>query len=256
MDIDSTIDNICNEIKNGKNKNNSDSLQDQQTTKKRGAINKGLTQQLKKEFKEDRKQFRNIKQPDNFSGDLIEHCSGDVVNLDNIKEFKEAYQLTCDSILNQFAADNADLVKKHPYNWYKKLLLEIKQNVPPVSYKDIDKLIVIWDILSNLLDSIGLYITFETFEKMTKVYKYQLENMGKVNPKYIEFVKKINKDCDSSLINELAYNPYNQTNKIFIAKVHGIIEKTETKTIEVNHNIKNYDNIAAYRLQDQQQRQQ
>ena len=268
MDLDKTILDICNDIKNDKKtaKNNDFGQdQDKNTQKnmdlvqpgfveheKRGRKNKGFTNKHYLEFKDDRKKFREVKQPNNFNSEIVEHVQGEIIQDDNIKAFAEMYKLTCYSILDNFLSDNIELTKKHPYTWYKKLLLEIKKNVPAITYKDIDKIIVVWDILSDLLDDIGLYITYETFEKMTKIYKYQLENMQKVNPKYIELCKKINKDCDTSLINELQYNPYNQTNKMFIAKVHGIIEKTEPKTIEVNHNIKNYDNISNYRLSDNQ----
>ena len=100
------------------------------------------------------------------------------------------------------------------------------------------------------MESIGLYITYETFEKVTGIYKYQLRDREKLNTKYSEFLKKITNDCDSALINEIQYNPFNQTNKIFIAKVHGIIEKTEPKTIEVNHNISNFRNISKYRIEE------
>ena len=53
-------------------------------------------------------------------------------------------------------------------------------------------------------------------------------------------------DYQNGLTSDLAYNPYSQPNKIFLAKVQGIIEKTEPKQIEVNHNIRNYDSLPMY----------
>lgn len=262
-DFENVINGICEDLKKPKKtaKNNNlgqdqaqksikNEFPEKQKTENRGRKNRGITNSNYEEFKKDRTKFRQIKQPESFNHEIIEKIQGEVIQNNDIEQFKELYKLTCYDILDKFIADNTELVKKHPYNWYKKLLLEIKKAVPPVTYKDIDKLMAIWDILSDLLDSIGLYITYESFEKMTKVYKYQLENSKKLNSKYISFVQKINKDCDSAIINELQYNPYNQTNKIFIAKSHGIVEKTEPKQIEVNHNIRNYDNISNYRIQD------
>ena len=104
---------------------------------------------------------------------------------------------------------------------------------------------VVWDSLSELLNSIGLYMTWGAFEQLTGIYKYQIEKKSGegLNQKYIEFLQKILKDCDTALIGELQYNPYNQTNKIFLAKVAGHVEKTETKQIEVHHDIRNYDTL-------------
>lgn len=260
MDIDSTINNICNEIKSGKNKNNSDISQDQPQKAKRGRKNSGLTQLHKKEYNDKRKLekklLRNADNIKDFSqSPIIEKISGDIV-VDDLNNFADLYILTCDSVLDDFKSNNTELIKKHPYMWYKNLLIELKKNVPAISIKDIDKMYIVWDCLKYLLNSIGLYITYEIFQDFTKIYDYQIKKYVGLSPKYADFMQKIINDKNNQLINEIAYNPYNQTNKIFLAKVNGIIEKTETKTIEVNHNIKNYDNIAAYRIQDQQQPQQ
>ncbi len=217
----------------------------------RGRKNRGLTKKHYEEFKNDRKAFRKIKHADNFSQDIIERVAGDVVNDQDLNQFKELYTLTCDSILDDFRQNNPELIKKHPYNYYKKILAALKEATPRVGPDEIDKLIIIWDCLTLLLDDIGLYITYESFEKVTGVYKDQLKSRCGLSPKYADFCKKINKDVDGALINELQYNPYNQTNKMFIAKVHGIIEKTEPKQIEVTHNIQSFSNIAQYRLDDQ-----
>ena len=67
------------------------------------------------------------------------------------------------------------------------------------------------------------------------------------SPKYADFVKIINIDTKSAMIGELSYNPYNQTNKIFLAKAqHGMVENTSPKVIEVNHNIRNYENLPMF----------
>lgn len=216
----------------------------------RGRKNRGLTKKHYEEFKKDRKAFRKIKHAETFKPEIIERVAGDVVNNDDINQFKELYSLTCESILDDFRQNNPELIKKHPYNYYKKILQTLKESTPKILPDDIDKLIIIWDCLTKLLDDIGLYITYESFEKVTGVYKDQLKSRAGLSPKYADFCKKINKDVDGALINELQYNPYNQTNKMFIAKVHGIIEKTEPKQVEVTHTIQNYDNISRYRLDD------
>lgn len=210
---------------------------------KRGRKNKNLTDSHYKEYKEDKKKFRQVKQNNNFN---IECVGGEVVDVGSISEFKELYKLTCFDCLEKFIEDNTELAKKPPFLWYKRILLDIKKNTPKITYKDLNKCVAVWDILTELMDYIGLYITYETFEKVTSIYKYQLENMAVLSTEYKEFVKKINIERDSALLNELQYNPYNQTNKIFIAKSHGIVEKTEPKTIEVNHNIRNYDSLPLF----------
>ena len=266
MDLDKTILDICNDIKNDKktakntvfgqdqdkkpNKNNDLVKPGFKEYEKRGRKNKGYTKQNKSDYNQYRIDLRNTENIKSFSDSSIEVIQGEIIQDNDLNQFKELYQTTCDCVLEEFKNNNTELCKKHAYMWYKPLLLELKKHVPEVTYKDIDKLYIVWDCLSDLLNSIGLYITIESFLLFTKIYDYQLKNMESVNPKYIDFRKKILSDRDSQLLNEIALNPYNQTNKIFLAKVHGYVEKTEPKTIEVNHNIKNYDNISNYRLSD------
>lgn len=221
--------------------------QAQQTQKKetKGRKNRGQTLKSYENFKQEYKTFRRIEQPEKFNSDLIERVSGEIVE-DSAENFEELYKLTCDSILNQFIEENAELVKKHPYNWYKRLLIQLKKNTPKIYPDDIDKCLIVWEQLKELLNSIGLYITYEAFEQLTSIYKYQLKDRQKLNPKYSDFLKKIEIDSNTALIGELSYNPYNQTNKIFLAKVHGIIEKTEPKQIEVHHDIRNYNNLPMF----------
>lgn len=242
MDIDRIVEDSLENRKNGLDQAKKSALK----TEKRGRKNRGLTSEHYEAIKQNRKDFRAIKQGDNFN---IEKCSGEVVG-DSTAEFAELYKLTCYSCLDSFLVENSELSKKPPFLWYKRVLLDIKKNTPKISYKDLNKCIAVWDVLAELMDYIGLYITYETFEKVTSIYKYQLEKMAELSPLYKDFVKKINIERDSALLNELQYNPYNQTNKIFIAKSHGIIEKTETKTIEVNHNIRNYDSLPMYQNED------
>lgn len=235
MDIDNMISGVVGDL-----------LQDQQPEIKknetRGRKNRGLTNSHYDLKKKTYRDFNAIKQGDNF---IIEKVAGEVVQGD--PDFKELYTLTCFDCLERFQNDNADLAKKAPFIWYKRVLQDIKKHTPKISYKELNKCAAVWDVLTDLMDYIGLYITYETFEKVTNVYKYQLEKMAGLSPEYKEFLQKINIERDSALLNELQYNPYNQTNKIFIAKSHGIIEKTETKTIEVNHNIRNYDSLPMYK---------
>lgn len=228
---------------------NTDSSADQaqQTPKKetKGRKNRGQTLSNYEEYKKDLRVFRHTEQPEKFNSDLIERVSGEIVE-DSSENFEELYKLTCDSILTQFIEENTELVKKHPYNWYKRLLIQLKKNTPKIYPDEIDKCFIVWDALKELLNTIGLYITYEAFEMLTNIYKYQLKDRQELSPKYREFLKKIEIDSNTALIGELSYNPYNQTNKIFLAKVHGIVEKTEPKQIEVHHDIRNYNNLPMF----------
>lgn len=181
-----------------------------------------------------------------------ERVTGEVVEIENIKEFKELFRTTCSAALEQFTSDNPELTKKHPYNWYKRLLIEIKHNTPKIDIHNIDKLVVVWEALGELLYSIGLYPTKEVFYIFIGAYEYQFKKLAELNPKYTDFLQKISIEANNALISELHNNPYNQTNKIFLAKVNGFVEQTAPKTVEVNHHIKQYDDIAGYRLEDSQ----
>ena len=67
------------------------------------------------------------------------------------------------------------------------------------------------------------------------------------SPKHKAFLEKIYKDSEKALLSELQANPYNQTNKIFLAKaLYGYVEKTEPKQIEVHHDIKNYGSLPMF----------
>ena len=77
-----------------------------------------------------------------------------------------------------------------------------------------------------------------------------MKNKEELSPKYKAFNEKIDIERDSDLLNELQYNPYNQTNKIFVAKVHGFVEKTEPKKIEVVHNVPQFNSIERYKLEE------
>lgn len=252
MDIDNLISGAVGESLQDTKKPLDQAKKSTLKAEKRGRKNRGLTSEHYEIKKQDRKDFRAVKQGDNFN---IEKCSCEVVG-DSTAEFAELYKLTCYSCLDSFLVENSELSKKPPFIWYKRVLLDIKKNTPKISYKDLDKCVAVWDILADFMDYIGLYITYETFEKVTSIYKYQLEKMAELSPLYKDFIQKINIERDSALLNELQYNPYNQTNKIFIAKSHGIVEKTDTKTIEVNHNIRNYDSLPMFSsdfLEDHQQ---
>lgn len=254
MDIDNLISGAVGESLQDAKK----PLDQAKKTDKRGRKNKGLTDAHYAETKKKmRKEYRAFKYTKNSSSfEVVEAVRGEVVSYNNLKEFKELYSLTCSAVLEEFKENNSELVKKAPFLWYKLVLLDIKKNVPSINADEIEKCVAVWDCLSDLLYSIGLYPTFEIFSYMTNIYKYQLEKRQNLSPKYMEFLKKINIEADNALISELAYNPYNQTNKIFLAKVHGIVEKSEPKTIEVNHNIRNYDSLPMFSsnfLEDHQQ---
>ena len=215
--------------------------------RKTGRPNKGLTKQYFKERNAIKREFHQVQQPETFNDSIIERVMGEIIDENEINQFKELYITTCDTILVNFMESHPEYIKIHPYNYYKKILLEIKRNTPKITADDIEKCFVVWDALKDLLNEIGLYITLETFETVTGIYKYQLEDRAKVSPRHAELCKKIYVERDTALINELSYNPYNQTNKIFLAKVHGIVEKTEPKQIEVHHDIRNYNALPMFR---------
>lgn len=190
-----------------------------------------------------------LKTPNSPKG--VEVVNGEIIGDNDLTYFKELFENACINTLQTFKEENPELVKKHPYNWHKQLLIKLKSSTPGVSYEELDKLIIIWDCLKELLYNIGLYPTFELFSIFTGVYKYQLENRYGLNTKYLEFRKKIIDDTNNGLLNDLHSCPYNQTNKIFLAKTRGIIEQTAPKQIEVSHRIENYDNISKYRLESE-----
>lgn len=211
-----------------------------------GRKNRGDTRKHQLERNKFRRDLLAVPTAPDFNDDIIERVQGEIVVDDDLSQFKELYMTTCQTVLDKFLSDNPDLKPGQNYIWYKRLLIELKQNVPEVTYKDIDKLYIIWDCLTWLLNTIGLYITFEAFSLFTHVYDYQLKKMEEVNPKYGDFRKKITIERDNALVSELSYNPYNQTNKIFLAKTHGIIEKTEAKQIEVHHDVRVYDSLPMF----------
>ena len=251
---DKTIDNLINEIAHETPNFSEDQNQKNAPSKQetRGRKNRGATKEHYEELKESYREFRRVPQNDSFNNDIVERVSGEIIEPDDVETFKELYRLTCYSVLEDFQKENEELCKKGAYMWYKRVLIKIKANVPKITADDIEKAWAVWDVLKEFLEYIGLYITYETFENVTSIYKYQLEDRQKLSARYGEFLKKINIERDSALLNELQYNPYNQTNKMFIAKVHGIIEKTEPKTIEVNHHIENFESISAYRLTEKE----
>ena len=216
---------------------------------KAGRKNKGISKlhkQINNKFLYD--EGRRVFNAPNSPEPPVEKLTGEIIDTDNLEQFRDYFLMQCNDTLTDFKANNPELIKKHVYNWHKQLLIELKHNTPRVGPEELDKLIIVWDCLKELLYYIGLYPTFELFSIFTGVYKYQLENRWGLNPKYIEFKQKITADVNNGLINDLHNNPFNQTNKIFLAKTRGIIEQTAPKTIEVKHQITNYDDISSYRL--------
>ena len=227
---------------------------DARKIKHSGRPNLGLTKEHADEWNKFRRDLRNTPQPKLFNNEIVEKVEGEIVQEEDAEQFKELYKLTCYSVLDEFSRNNEDLVKKHPYAWYKKVLIRIKEQTPRVEKEELDKLIAIWDVLKIFMADIGLYITYETFQNMANIYDYQIVKLAELNPKYREFREKIFYERDCALVDELQHNPFNQTNKIFIAKCHGIIEKTEQKTIEVVHTAKRLDDIPIFGIEDQEEK--
>ena len=222
---------------------------------KSGRKNRGQTNRNKrehsKEYAEIQRDIRRAENSKDFPNEIIEKVQGEVIGREDTEGFKECYSLTCESILEQFQTDNEELCKKHPSNWNKQLLVQIKRNVPKVNIEDLERLEAVWDVLKELVLSIGLNPTMENFFFITNTYKDMFEKRAELSPEYRTFLEKIYKDSRDSLINDLNNNPYNQTNKIFLAKsVYGIVEKTEPKQIEVHHDIRQYDNLPMFGTSD------
>ena len=260
MDIDNVLKDSLNDVLE---ENTKDFCQDQNKNafqtrgkgeksgrKNRGITNKSYDEKLQ-EFNKERKELGRTENAQAFSGEIVEKVQGEIIEKDDLKAFQECYKLTCESVLEQFRIDNEELTKKHPSNWNKQLLVQIKRNVPKVGIEDIDKLKVVWEVLKDLVLTIGLNPTMENFFYITNTYREQYEKRKELNPKYSEFVQQIYNDSRDALVNELHNNPYTQTNKYFLAKsIYGIIEKTEPKQIEVHHDIRQYDNLPMFRTSE------
>lgn len=236
MNLEESINNICSDIRKGEKTAKNSTLARSDQTKK-GRKNQGLTDIHRNEYNALKKEeYRTFKS--------IPHYDAEIVNIEDLNQFKELYQTTCTDVLINFSTNNEELVKKHPNMWYKRLLLDLKRNTPKLSIDNIDKLIIVWDCMRDLLNYIGLYMTYEVFRKVTDIEKKSLESRTELSPKYNDFLQKIYNDCKDDLQAEIYYSPLNSVNKIYLNKsVYGVIEKTEQKTIEVNHNIRNYNNL-------------
>lgn len=218
-------------------------------------LNKGLTYKSKIEYSTNKnncnREFYGIHQKNSFKPEIVENIEkiqGEIIDSDDLNQFKELYTLTCQTVLDNFMTDNADLTKKYAHSWFRRLLLEIKKNTPKLTANDIDKLPIVWDCISYIMDTIGLFMTYECFYKVTGIDKKLIENRKGVNQKYIDFLAKIYTDCRSALENELYYSPFNTVSKMFMAKsVYGIIEKTEPKQIEIHHDITNYNALPMFK---------
>lgn len=217
-----------------------------------GQKNHGITNksrmQYRKEYAAEKTNFMYMPQPEEFT---IEKVNGEIIAQDDLQAFQELYTLTCHDVLQQFKADNADLIKKPSYMWYKPLLVQIKRNVPAVGVEELEKLEIIWACLFDFLLDIGMHPTIQTFEYMTGIYKYKLEKMQDLRPGYADFLKRIYQESKSALIDELQHNPYSQTNKIFIAKsYYGLQEDKPVQHIEIHHDIRNIDNLPMFSNSD------
>ena len=127
LNIDNLIEDIADEVReNGdfcqdQNKKNASSNGERET---RGRKNQGKTQKHYLEFKESRKEFRNIPQ-NGFSNEIIEKVNGEIIEHENRENFKECYSLTWYAVLDKFLQDNEERAKKSVFMWYKRVLIEI-----------------------------------------------------------------------------------------------------------------------------------
>lgn len=213
-----------------------------------GRKNKGLTKEHYEQKKRDFLAIKHAPNSDNFPIEIIERVNGDIIADDDIEQFAELYKLTCYSVYDDYMNEHPELNKLHPYQYYKRIILKIKEHTPKVSWQEVDKLLVVWDILNDFMQYIGLYITYEIYQYLLNIYDYQLKKGIGLSPKYNELLQKINIERDAALLNELNYNPYAQPNKMFVAKTHGIIEQQQPRQVEVVHSVQHFDSISRYRL--------
>ena len=221
----------------------------QEGKRERGRPNKGQTILCDKKRHESGSLIRNIKQPDNFKPELVESVAGEVIDVKDIKQYLELYQLTIDSVKEQYFADHPDNIKRPPHEWFSQLLYVCKDNLPRIDKNDIKAVAGVWEIYCRLMTSIKLFPTREAFTNLTGVYKEDIDK--KLTPEWMALARKMRNDCESGLVNQVAYNNNTQINKLFLLKsVYGYKEADTQKTIEVNHNIKKIDDIPLFGIPD------
>ena len=70
-------------------------------------------------------------------------------------------------------------------------------------------------------------------------------------PEWKALSQKMTNDCESGLVNQVAFNTNTQINKLFLLKsVYGYKEADTQKTIEVNHTIKKINDIPLFEIPD------
>ena len=215
----------------------------------KGRPDTGQTSQHDKARKETDKAFRKIKPLETFNPDLIERVEGEVIEVQDDKTFLELYAAAVQEEKERFFEEYPEKIKRPPHEWYSYMFILIKKHIPKVSLKDNPERVEgVWEVYRELITSIGLFPSRGSFETFTGLYIQDMEQS--LNPKYIELAKNIRRECCKNLEDQTTYNPYTQTNKIFLLKsVYGYRENDQ-QTIEVNHTIKKIDDIPIFGIED------
>lgn len=221
---------------------------------KRGAgrPNRGLSEICTKKRHEISKTLRTVTPPETFSPELVERVAGEVVDIKDVDQFLELYELTIESVKEQYFIEHPDNLKRPPHEWYAQLLYVCRDNLPQVDKNDITAVGGVWDIFCRLMSSIKLFPTREAFTNLTGIYKQTIDK--RLSSEWVALCQKMTHDCESGLVNQVAFNTNTQINKLFLLKsVYGYREADTQKTIEVNHTIKKVDDIPLFGIENKEE---
>ena len=215
----------------------------------KGRPNKGLSKAAQKERVQTKSIYAAITPPETFKPELVERVTGEVIDIKDTKQFLELYQLTIDTVKEQYFNEHPDNLKRPPHEWFAQLLYICRENTPRIDNNNIEAVAGVWDIFCKLMQDIKLFPTREAFTNLTGIYKQSIDK--RLTPEWISLSQKMQHDCESGLVNQVAFNTNTQINKLFLLKsVYGYKEADTQKTIEVNHTIKKIDDIPLFGLPD------
>lgn len=208
------------------------------TGAKLGRPNKDITR------KSEVREFKKQKNPDTFL--LVENSPPDVIN--NNELYLENLKNTVFQVESEFFAENPDLIKKHPSIWFRKLVNQIKLNIPRIDFYNFELLEAIWDLYSYICLDIGINRTIENFEIFTGFnYNIPEKLAQQSSPTAIELSKKIYRQCRSDLVGGLSTSFGSSPNQMFIAKaVYGLTENTVITHVSAAAETKNIDDIPLF----------
>lgn len=186
-----------------------------------------------------------------FSPDILQKYNNpdEIEVLQNNDLYISLLSDTVDSIKTKFFADNPELIKRHPSNWFRYLCNEIKKNSPKCNYQDNpDVISKQWDIYSDLCLTVGINRTIENFQIFTGLHWAVFEKLKSgSSPEYIDVTKKIYTQCRGDIVGGLSSSYGSNSNQIFIAKsVYGLSENSIITHISAASNVKKIDDIPVF----------